>query len=175
MRVPLPPAASLAATLMLLCTVSALAQPDAPDSEGPARIRAALEAADLGDGLLRVEIRESLFDPDGEFRPGSKNRAKLVDVVFRGAPNLTNGMTARGIELAMVNGYAAIFTAGTAIHQATIEAHMTLVDATGNESLGAVYGTKLAGEAAGRLDWSRPESVRWERVWTVYVMNRAFR
>ena len=128
----------------------------------------------MGKGVISVKIQASLFDPDGEFRPGSKNRAKLVDVIFRGAPNLTNSMTARGIELAMIDGFEAIFTDGMAVHQATIEAHMTLIDAAGNESLGVVYGTKLMGDAARRVNWSNKGTIDWGRVWTVYVKNRAF-
>ena len=113
----------------------------------------------MGQGIIRIDIQESLFDPDGEFRAGSTDRALLVDVVFRGSPNLTNRMTGRGIELEMIDGYEAIFTAGTPVHQATIEAHMMFSDAFGNEFLGAVYGTKLMGDTIQGADWSTKETI----------------
>ena len=42
-------------------------------------------------------------------------------------------MTARDIELAMIDGYEAIFTDGMAVHQGTIEAHMMLLDTAGSD------------------------------------------
>ena len=139
------------------------------------RLRAALRSVELGRGVISVDIRDSLFGPDGEFRAGDAPAAQLVDVVFRAAPNLTNKMTRRGIELDMVDGYVAIFMTRIPIQQATMEAHMTLSDGAGNEALGAVYGTSLHTDDARPVNWSAPESVRWKRVWSVYLMNAAFR
>ena len=154
----------------------ALVSPSAPaDDDRADKLRASLNGVELGEEVLSVDVQESLFDPDGEFRVGSKDRAQLVDVVFRASPNLTNKMTGRGIEFAMVDAYVALFGAGVPIHQATVEAHMTLVDAYGNEALGAVYGTKLTGAEARKVKWSDPDAVRWERVWEVYLKNRAFK
>ena len=138
-------------------------------------IRGLVKEAGLGKSPPTVEVRDSLFDADGEFRPGSKQRAKLVDVIFRASPNLTTGMTKRGIELDMIEGYHAIFTSGVPVLQATIEAHMVLIDKHGNEAPGVVYGTKLMGDEARRVNWANREVLDWGQIWQVYALNRSFR
>ena len=52
---------------------------------------------------------------------------------------------------------------------------MMLSDGAGNEALGAVYGTSLHADEARNVTWSAPDSVAWERVWSVYIKSRAFR
>ena len=164
-------AALAAATVALACALPvALAQ-----SEDELLLRGLVRAAEIGKHVISVEVRDSLFDKDGKFGAGSGPKSKLVDVVFEGSPNLTTGMTRRGIENDMVDGYEAIYTAGVPVHSATIEAHMTIIDARGNEFLGNVYGTKLNGEAARGVNWSNKDITDWGNVWTVYAMNRAFR
>ena len=164
-------AALAAVTVALACAIpAALAQ-----SEDELLLRGLVRAAGLGKHVISVEVRDSLFDKDGKFGAGSGPKAKMVDVVFEGSPNLTNSMTRRGIEYDMADGYEAIYTAGVPVHSATIEAHMTLIDARGNESLGNVYGTRLDGEPARGVNWPNKDIIDWGNVWTVYAMNRAFR
>ena len=84
----------------------------------------------------------------GNSAPDSTDRALLADLVLRGSENLTIGMTRKGIE-----------------------AQMTVSDG----SLAPVYGTKLTGDDACRVDWAHKEGLEWGRIRTVCVMNRAFR
>ena len=101
--------------------------------------------------------------------------SKLVDAEFEIGMSFTTKLTKRGIERAMVDGYAAAMTAGCSIVRATMEAQTTLVDRKGNRSLGAVYGTELRGEDAAHLNWDKPQVLKWSQIWTVYRLHPEFR
>ena len=93
--------------------------------EEDCRLRTALCTVELGKGVISVDIRDSLYGLDGEFRTGDAPAAQLVDIVFRASPNPTFKMTGRGIELDMIDACVAIFRTGIPIQQASIEAHIS--------------------------------------------------
>ena len=117
------------------------------------------------ESLIGVDILVSALDPN----------QMIVHVVFEGANNLTTSWIKRGIEMAMWDGYHAIFTCGAeGVALATMEARMTLLDNLGNESMGIVYGTTLSGDVASRVNWDNREIMDPTAVWETYWLNRSF-
>ncbi len=142
---------------------SAAAEPEAVGLAGC--VREALKGSTGVERLISVEVIDSAVTPGH----------KVVHVVFHAAENLTTGMTKGGIEISMRRGYHAAYTCGEPVDLATMEARMGLIDKHGNESVGIVYGTRLAATEAGKVNWENRDIIEWTRVWKTYMLNRSFR
>ena len=166
------PVAVFWTTILLFCAVGT--EP-APVASAEQRIRDAINATNMGEQIISIKVTDSAFDKDGNFATEGP-RAKMVDVVFEAAENLTKGMTKDGIELDMQRGYEAMFTkTGVPIARGGIDAHMMLVDRYGEGSLGLVYGTTLQGDTAARVNWENKLMLDWSNLWTVYFARPEFR
>lgn len=93
----------------------------------------------------------------------------VVDVIFKGRESFSGHR--KSIELKMVDIYEAIYTSGVPVRAATVEAHLDLVDAYGNERLGKAYGTRLRNTEAYRINWENKLIVDFTKIWEVYWMQ----
>lgn len=100
---------------------------------------------------------------------------KIVEVTFMGSDNLTNNMIKRGMELNMIDGYEAIFTAGFPVLGVTIRALLPLMDRLGNESTGMVHRTELQQDIASKVNWKNKSRIDFTEVWETSYLHHGFR
>ena len=159
----------------------------APELETPEDQLSAKLKRIFRDDFIEADISQTVMDLKGNLvdetmcLPVSPNEecgppAWVVRVEFVASDNLTTGMTKRGIENEMMDGFEAVYTSGLPIKTATMEAQMTLVDSFGNDTpLRPVYGTRMNNDVGSKINWENKLILDKARLWTVYTIHREFR
>ncbi len=124
-------------------------------------------AGDTPDGLPRLAI-----EPDArDHRQGGIqlmieiNGDELEDIPKRKA----------GLDRQMRDAYEAVFTAGYDLTEVTISARMRAIDGRVGPTQAVVYRTRLGKDAVAGIDWTRRDTIDFNEIWDILVLNRRWR
>ena len=75
----------------------------------------------------------------------------------------------------MRDAYEAVFTAGYDLTDATISARMRAIDGRTGVTQAVVYRTRLGKDAAEGIDWAAKDTLDFNEIWDILLLNRRWR
>ncbi len=75
----------------------------------------------------------------------------------------------------MRDAYEAVFTAGYDLTDATISARMRAIDGRTGVTQAVVYRTRLGKDAAEGIDWAAKDTLDFDEIWDILLLNRRWR
>ena len=72
----------------------------------------------------------------------------------------------------MRDAYEAVFTAGYDLTDATISARMRAIDGRTGVTQAVVYRTRLGKDVAEGIDWAAKDSIDFNEIWDILLLNR---